>query len=125
MVMVLEQAVVDEIARIGKSRHPNEACGILLPVPHRGKSVFELPNRSHEPADSFELWGSDIMLQLEMIDPALMESTEEDLAEYTIWHTHPQGNVGPSRADMSNKPEFFKHLVIAIAEDKDPVATWF
>lgn len=121
MVMVLEQPVVEEIARIGRERMPNEACGILLPVPHRGHTVFELPNRSKMPADSFELWGTDIMLQLE----AFGEEYCEDIEDLTIWHTHPRANVGPSRADMENKPEVFTHLVVAIAEEGPPVATWF
>lgn len=125
MVMVLEDEMVREIEKIGKLRYPNEACGILLPVPHKGKSVFELPNRSKEPADSFELWGTDIMLQLEAIDPELMDSSPEELAEYTIWHTHPRSHVGPSATDLENKPAFFKHLVIAISEEAPPVPTWF
>lgn len=121
MVMVLEQAVVDEIARIGRERSPNEACGILLPVPHKGKSVFELPNRSRMPADSFELWGSDMVLQLEALDPDYCEN----LNDLTVWHTHPKANVGPSKADLDNKPSVFTHLVVAIPENGPPVATWF
>ena len=119
MVMVLEQAVVEEIAHIGYERKPNEACGILLPVAHRGKSVFELPNRSKRPADSFELWGADIMLQLEALG-----DYDEDIDTLTIWHTHPGGGVGPSATDMATKPEVFTHLVVALPEEGPPVPAW-
>lgn len=125
MVMVLELAMVEEIARIGRDRAPNEACGILLPEPHKNKSVFELPNRSKMPADSFELWGSDILLQLETFCGPGGEEPEWNVEDLTIWHTHPGGGVGPSATDMASKPETFTHLVVAIPENGPPVATWF
>lgn len=124
MVMVLEQVMVDEIARLGREAYPNEACGILIPTPIRGQSVFELPNRSKEPRDSVELNSEDIVLQLEAI--------YGDDVPYTIleniawWHTHPSGNIGPSKFDMDNKPPKLKCLVVTIfPDDRAPVPAWF
>lgn len=121
MVMVLDQELVDEIARLGRERSPNECCGILLPHPVKGRSVYELPNRSKLPHDSFELWGSDLVLTIE----AIPFDYEFNIDELTIWHTHPNGGVGPSKADMDNKPPKFKHLVVTLAEDSQAMATWF
>lgn len=126
MVMVLEQAMVDAIAQIGYAAYPNEACGLLLPEPVRGQQVVELPNRSKEPLDSVEMDAEDLVIQLEMLYgdnvPSLI------LPNITWWHTHPSGNIGPSKFDIENKPYQIKCLVVTLwpeAEDKAPVATWF
>jgi proteasome lid subunit RPN8/RPN11 len=123
MVLVLEQMIVQEIARIGRLRAPNEACGLLLPIPYRGRQVWEMPNRSMKPHDSFEMHGTDMLLALEGFFPA--EPTAEWLSGITAWHTHPQGNVGPSRNDLQNKPAYIRSLVVSIPEKGPPLATWF
>lgn len=123
MVMVLEQEMVYAIEAIGWERWPNEACGILIPTPIKSKSVYELPNRSKTPADAFELWGTDIMLQLETFTDD--NTPDWDVSDLTIWHTHPSGGVGPSPADMTTKPEVFTHLVVTLMKGSPPVATWF
>lgn len=127
MVMVLEVELVERIARIGRERYPNEACGLLLPVPVRGFQVLEVPNRSTSPEEEFIMWGSDMMLVLEPLfpDADLLETliSEQGL---TAWHTHPGGNIGPSKADLENKPAKLRSLVVTLLEDgRRPVATWF
>lgn len=123
MVMILEQSIVDEIARIGELRKPSEACGLLLPHPVNGRQVIEVPNRAKMPHDSFEMTGSDLTMALQaVIGPCIPDDL---IPKLTAWHTHPGGNVGPSVADMRNKPERLKSLVVTIFEDKAPVATWF
>jgi proteasome lid subunit RPN8/RPN11 len=123
MVMVLEQKMINQIARIGKERMPNEACGLLLPMAIAGRQVIELPNRSKTPRDSFEMRGEDMVLALEMLLQGPVP--ENMIPSLTAWHTHPGGNVGPSRADMKQKPAHMSSLVVAIYEDKPPVAAWF
>lgn len=127
MFMVLEDQIVQEIARIGTERLPNEACGLLMPKPINGQWVWEVPNRSLQPHDSFVMRGSDIFLTLDSILGGIesMDQLEEMLPEITIWHTHPHGNVGPSKADLENKPAKFKSLVVTMREKEPPLATWF
>ena len=64
MVMVLEVEIVEAIARIGRLRSPAEACGLLLPTPINGKQVIEIPNRAKQSHDTFEMLGSDMMMEL-------------------------------------------------------------
>lgn len=123
MVMILEKKLVDEIAGIGVKRLPNEACGILLPTPIRGVQVIELPNRSATPHDSFEMLGSDMLLALEMVMQG--DFPEELIPSLTAWHTHPHGNVGPSRFDMDNRPANLKSLVVTLRDKEGPLATWY
>lgn len=123
MVMVLEQHMIDEIAHIGELRRPNEACGLLLPEPHRGRQVWELPNRSLTPHDSFVMKGEDMALALEGYFPEELEP--EFVQRITAWHTHPKGNLGPSGEDLRVKPPHMKSLVVTIYEDAPAKATWF
>ncbi len=122
MVMVLEQSMVSEMARIGELRRPNEACGVLLPYAVRGRQVIEIPNRSETPHDEVFMLGEDILLELEMIYAD--ESVPQDLPQsLTFWHTHPGGNLGPSHFDLQNKGPDGKNLVITLGDQ--PKATWF
>lgn len=123
MVRVLEKSMVQEIERIGQLRYPNEACGLLLSEPYRGKWIWEMPNRSSTPSDSFTLSGQDIMIALEEYLPAQL--TEEFLQTLTVWHTHPGGNLGPSASDLKCKPKHFKNLVVTLYEDAPAKPTWF
>lgn len=115
--------MVEEIARIGKERAPCEACGLLLPIAWRGKRVWELPNRSKTPHDSFTLTGTDIMLELE--DFIAQVDDQQIWGEIVIWHTHPKGNLGPSVYDMRNRSTRTQNLVVTLLEDADAKATWF
>lgn len=123
MVMMLEQKMVNAIAHIGRQRLPNEACGLLLPTEINGVQVIELPNRSKTPHDSFEMRGQDMIIALEQ---AFKGDFPEDLIPgLTAWHTHPHGNVGPSKFDLQNKPANMKSLVVTLVEKGPPLATWF
>lgn len=123
MVMVLEPTVVREIERIGWERAPAEACGILLPYPWRGQQVWEMPNRSNTPHDEFIMKGEDIALTLE----DWLEETPEGLwTQIVAWHTHPSGNLGPSKADLERRPKKnLRCLVVTLYPDKEAKATWF
>lgn len=124
MVMVLEQEMVNIISEIGRKRAPNEACGLLLPTKVNGTQVIEMPNRSLEPLDSFEMKGEDMVLALELLFRGPFP--EEMVPGLTAWHTHPRGHVGPSPFDMRNKSGNMKNLVVTIFDNgKPPLATWF
>lgn len=123
MVQVLEQQMVDEIAKIGEDRRPNEACGILLPHKVKGKQVIELPNRSKTPHDEVVMLGEDILLELEALFGEDYPIPDNFAAELTYWHTHPGGNLGPSAHDLYHRINPGKNLVISLGEQ--PKATWF
>lgn len=124
MVMVLEQRMIDSIAECGRSASPKEACGILLPIPVNGVEVIEIPNRSETPEDSIEMMGDDVLIALEQV---FRGDFPEDLIDgLTFWHTHPGGNIGPSRFDIQNKPPRVRGLVVTLFNDgRAPVGTWF
>lgn len=117
--MVLEVEMVQEIARIGRLRAPSEACGILLPYPVRGRYIWEMPNRSDTPHDSFIMNGEDIVMTLEQT--FYPNPVPDDIVEQLIaWHTHPQGNVGPSAFDLQSKPPKLKCLVVSLGQNGEP-----
>ena len=119
--IVLEQHIVDEIARIGVERAPSEACGILLPFPWNGKQIYELPNRAEKHHDMFTLYGDDIVFTIQDWVDHHPEATWDQIS---VWHTHPAGQVGPSETDLKERSEHCGNLVVTLTEDK-PIATWF
>jgi proteasome lid subunit RPN8/RPN11 len=119
--VVITEDLIQEIVTIGDLRLPNEACGVLLPTPHRNKRVFEIPNRSKYPANSFEMHSDDIVMEIE--DWIIENPSSACWEQVTIWHTHPSGGVGPSRVDLQNRIEKCGNLVISLGSK--PVATWF
>lgn len=123
MVMVLEDSMVMEMARIGELRRPAEACGILLPYRVKNHQVIELPNRSKTPHNEVLMTGTDIMLELEVLFGDADQLPENFADELTFWHTHPGGNLGPSSYDMEHKPRIGKSLVVTLSDP--PKATWF
>lgn len=109
-----------EITCIGETRRPLEACGVLLPTPYADSRVIELPNRLQSEGE-FAIWGSDIRLSL---SGWLAKATQEEIAQMTIWHTHPEGNIGPSRVDLAHRLPGVYYLVVALTND-GPVPTYY
>lgn len=120
--IVLEPDLVNTIAHIGMQRKPNEACGVITPTPHKGRRVFEVPNRSSLPRDSFEMSSEDIVLELRHWMANNQAYARWD--QLVMWHTHPGGNIGPSQTDVENRIEHCGNLVVALL-DCGPHATWF
>lgn len=116
----LSDRSLQEIEKIGRLRIPTEACGLLLEIPHtdstgRTTRVLEIPNRSPLPHNSYVMDSDDIRL--------VMEGKPDQLV--AAWHTHPGGLIGPSLADMRERPpESVPMLVVALTED-GPVPSWF
>jgi proteasome lid subunit RPN8/RPN11 len=127
MTILLEPNLLEQIGKIAGERKPNEACGLLVPLADHTVRVVELPNRSMMPHDSFEMKGADIFLTLQSIlgEDLTVDEVERMLPEIAVWHSHPNGGVGPSRADMRNKPAKFKSLVVTLREGEPPLGTWF
>ncbi len=117
--LVIEPTTLLEIAKIGHERLPCEACGILLRIPYKGKRVWELPNRSPFPHDSFEMLGADIMMEFE-------DMPEEEWGHMAVWHTHPKGMLYASAADVANRVEVMGNLVVALGDTPEEAkAIWY
>lgn len=122
MPLVIDRGIIAEIDRIGKLRLPNEACGVITPTAYQGQRVWEMPNRSKRPQETFQFTSDDLVLALE-------HWTQEHASlavweNLTVWHTHPGGQVGPSKMDLENRIEECGNLVVSLGE-KGPQATWF
>lgn len=122
--MVLENSMVEEIARIGRLRAPLEACGLLLPHKVNGQQVVELPNRAIDGEHEFTITGEDIALEVDRLNH-YHPINAQFLRETAIWHTHLRGNLGPSKFDLDHKPEEFQSLVVTLYEDGTSKGTWF
>lgn len=126
LVINLTTDMVEEINRIGRERMPNEACGVILPIPKTAEGgtksqVVELPNRSLLPG-TFKLEVADLTISLqEFID----EGNRWVIDNLAIWHTHPEGNIGPSPADMKKRLLELPYLVVALLPDGSAVPSWF
>lgn len=122
----LDERILAEIVRLGELRSPTEACGVLLPTPWTSISaiesqVIELPNRSSSGHDGFIIWPSDIRLQIEYWAD---RATPEQKNALAIWHTHPQGNPGPSRGDLNDRLPGVTYLVVALTPNGG-IPSWF
>lgn len=110
-----------EIEELGRLRHPNEACGLLLDMSWRKANgslsfIKELPNRSMDGEGTYRVNPEDIRMVLEGI---------EEVEDVAIWHTHPSGLIGPSRGDMQNRPNPNIYMVVIALTDDGPIASWF
>lgn len=120
--IILTPDMLVEIGRIGELRKPNEACGVLLPIPMRNRVVWEVPNRAEDGTDKFEMHSDDVVIMLE--EWAADNAQHAVWENIVLWHTHPSGSIGPSKADLENKIEKCGNLVVSLT-DSGPVATWF
>lgn len=118
--MISDEALA-EIERIGHLRAPAEACGVLLPVPDGARTVVELPNRSQRAHDSYMFTTDDVVMELK---DWLVEQSDEVRSGIIVWHTHPKGNIGPSRTDLQGKQQGVTYAVVALTPS-GPVAAMF
>lgn len=113
-----------EIYRIGLLRAPSEACGVIIPTPRIREvatQVIEVPNRSMNHTTSYCLDGLDVQMELKDWKET---ATEEDQDRLAIWHTHPEGHIGPSVADLQTRLDGVPYLVVALTAS-GPVPAWF
>lgn len=101
----VSQSVIDEIVQIGMERAPFEACGILLlgswKTPWR-TGVRRIDNRATNPVGNSVMSSDDILDAVIGLSGAHLDNSL--LHEHLVfWHTHPHGQVGPSRIDSENR----------------------
>ena len=120
LTALLDNVTEYEMTEIAKLRAPSEACGLLVDVPPPGRRsrCIELPNRSMAHHDSALIRTNDVRQAL--------EGWEGNYA--AIWHSHPGGNIGPSRGDMHARSKSMPdlgYLVLTIVSDSETVVTWY
>jgi proteasome lid subunit RPN8/RPN11 len=92
---------LDEMARLGRLRFPQETGGVL----HNGR-LIEMPNRA-TPVDAVDSY----LITVEDIFDAVGGATTE---EVLFWHTHPGGMIGPSSVDLGSQIEGFQYMVVTV-----------
>lgn len=112
-LLVPDEGAAVYLEAMARAKVPEEAVGLLT----GDGRVILLPNRSSEPGNSFEVSRSDILAAIRMHEI-------EDYSSLTLWHSHPNGGVGPSRIDMQQRLPFLNHLVVSLTES-GVVFTWY
>lgn len=103
--------IIDQVLSIGLREVPNEACGIITP----DSVVVQLPNSSTSPTTSYIIAGEDLVSALnEYIARVDVHPADISTDAIIVWHTHPSGNIGPSKGDMDTKVPGFRYVVITL-----------
>jgi len=103
--------LVDQILLVAESEELVETCGVVTP----DSQVMRLPNVSSSPANSYEIRSEDLVNALvDYCRRANVELRDIDCQDVIIWHTHPNGLIGPSRRDMQYKVNGFRYVVITL-----------
>lgn len=106
--------VVDQILGIGREALPSEACGVITP----DLRVVVLPNRHPTSTeDAFVIEAEDLVNAIsEYVDRSGVDPASLSRAHFMVWHTHPGGQVGPSKGDYDFKLEGFQNLVVTMPD---------
>lgn len=119
---LLDVQQLTELSEIYWLRYPTEACGVIIPSPHKGKRVFEMPNRSMTPQSEYLMAGSDINFELH----EWFQGHDGELSGVIFWHTHPSGDPKPSRADREHRVNGAMNLVVTFADrEADIQLKWY
>jgi proteasome lid subunit RPN8/RPN11 len=117
----LSEKLLWQLDKIATDRLPNEACGVLLPLPWNGSQIIELPNRSLRPHDEYVIWPDDVEVALGEWAHSVDHEARDAVA---VWHTHPAGNIGPSPGDLKKRIDGAAYLVLAYTGEAW-IPTWF
>lgn len=113
MLLIDGEGSALELHKVADEAAPGEAVGLLT----ADGRVIPLTNHASEPGSNFEVTKEDILSAIRMHEV-------EDLTGLTLWHSHPNGGVGPSRIDMQQRLPFCDHLVVTLTET-GVVFTWY
>lgn len=95
--------VVEKILGLTQGDPSVEHCGIYTDA----GEVIELRNVSEEPHNSYRLDEDEVVELFNHRD-------DLHLTNMGVWHTHPDGMIGPSREDLQMKIEKLNYLVVTI-----------
>ena len=111
---LLNEVALEEITALAQQSLPNETGGVVFPELVDGSWVAEVPNHSSEPATG--MWMEPDDLRTVVMKWAALTSWP-DWSRLILWHSHPGGNIGPSRQDIKNRVPNVGNLVVSL----DPV----
>jgi len=115
-VIVLTEHI-DKLGKIGVLEAPNEVAGFLL---WDGRVVL-VPNEAEDPTQDFQFPATAEEIEecflVQGVDPDRLE-----LTDFVIWHTHPNGLLGPSQLDLEGRREGVEYLVVTLTPN-GPVGT--
>lgn len=107
------------MGRFAQGEH--EVGGFLFPnVNEHGQWVCTLKNVALDPVHQM-LFQRDQFIK---VGTEYLRNTDYEWEDLTVWHTHPGGNIGPSRMDMKNRIPEMGNLVITIVNG-EVIPTWF
>jgi len=108
--------IVEQITTIGLEAMPLEACGLVTPTTSTAPMrVVQLPNISPQPESSYEVDTGDLLNEISTwAESADVDPEELTREHFMVWHTHPSGSVGPSRADLQIRIGGFQYMVVTL-----------
>lgn len=115
----IPELALDQIAEFAKL--PIETGGFLFPEPTKFNSwIYALVNISSTPENSMRFDREEFI----RVGGEYLSDTPYEWEHLTIWHTHPGGNIGPSRTDMKNRIPEMGNLVVTF-NNGEVIPTWF
>jgi len=117
MYRVIEGKLLEAIQSIALNERPNEAVGLILP----DDEVVQLENFSDTPDKAFAIRSTALSSMLKSHGWSV---TQETLEKTTIWHSHPNGGVGPSIRDLRSRVFPFSFLVVSI-QGEELTFSWY
>lgn len=106
----------DMIAQQVTDKLPEEAVGLLWEQPGVGVGVIALDNISEDPEHSYAISTAEMIRAFEVESGRDILSAISEGCSLTLWHSHPSGQVGPSRGDMREKLEGLQYMVVSVTE---------
>lgn len=88
----------------GLQSRPREACGIVVRRSNERYFVWQMPNFAEGRTEY-------------VIDSAMVAATVSEETFYNntwVWHTHPGGQVGPSRGDIESQQLGVQYMVMTL-----------
>jgi len=95
---------------------PREAVGLLVEQPGTFAEVIPLTNISEDPEHSYQVEVAEIKRAFASHGGRDILTAISEGCSLTLWHSHPSGQVGPSRGDMRERLEGLQYMVIAVTE---------
>lgn len=116
----IPEEALREMTQAGVDALPRETGGVLFPEPLGGSWVQVLTNLSPTPNEAIHFDNEEVVQSM-----LRWVSSNDDWVKMTLWHTHPAGNIGPSRRDMRSRLKDMGNLVVAIQPGGIGIPTWF
>jgi len=117
-MFTLEGKLEEELLQVVEANLPREVGGLIVD----GRDIEVLHNYAQGDS-TFEFRLTDIHKVLSRHDLWTVP-TPELVERIVLWHSHPNGGVGPSREDMRHKTPLKYHLVVAYVKGV-LVPTWY